>query len=55
MKTVLSVKRGLNDNSVLRYSGLGKKKKGVLRYSGPNENSVTSYRSLNTAYRDAWV
>ena len=26
MKTVLSVKRGLNDNSVLRYSGLEKNK-----------------------------
>ena len=32
-----------------------RKKKGVLRYSGPNENSVTSYRSLNTAYQVAWV
>ena len=26
MKIVFSVKRGLNDNSVLRYSGLGKNK-----------------------------
>ena len=31
------------------------KKPSVLGYSGPNENSVLSYRSLNTAYRVAWV